>query len=159
MRYKFGVELANQMRKDKRIYLLCADIGFNIFDTIKSEFPDRILNTGITEQATIGMAAGMAQEGLIPVVYTITPFLLERPFESIKINIMIQKQNVKLVSYGDYPDLGPTHVTSDVDLLCEALKIKLVKPESGDETIKETIKMFKNNKPQFMYLKKDEKTI
>ncbi len=154
MRYNFGVQLAEEMEKDKSIYVLVPDIGFSVFDTIKEKFPNRIINTGIAEQATIGMSSGMAMEGFKPVVYTITPFLLERPFEQIKLNIMQQKQNVKLVSYGDYPDLGPTHVTSNLSLLCEALKIPLLEPKSVEETIQMTKDMFKHNKPIFMYLSK-----
>jgi len=154
MRYKFGKELARQMEKDKNIHLVVADIGFGIFDTIKELYPDRLHNVGIAEQAAVGMASGMAMEGLKPVVYTITPFLLERPYESIKLNVMQQKQNVKLVSYGDYPDLGPTHITSDLDGLCKCLKIPLLKPKSIEETIQMTKDMFKHEDPIFMYLSK-----
>jgi len=154
MRYSFGKQLAEEIRKDPSIYLLACDIGFGVFDTLREECPDHFINTGIAEQATIGLASGMAMEGLKPVVYTITPFLLERPYESIKLNVMQQKQNVKLVSYGDYPDLGPTHITSDLEGLCKCLKIPLLKPKSVDETIQMTKDMFKHNKPVFMYLSK-----
>ena len=157
MRYKFGKLLAEMIKKDPKIYVLCADIGFGVFDTLKAETPDHLINTGIAEQATIGMASGMAMEGYKPVVYTITPFLLERPYESIKLNVMQQKQNVKLVSYGDYPDLGPTHITSNLELLCEALKIPLLKPKSVDETLSMTKDMFKHKNPIFMYLSKAPK--
>ncbi len=154
MRYAFGKELCNCMETDNKIFLLCCDIGFGIFDEVKKRFPSRLINTGIAEQATIGMAAGMAMEGLRPVVYTITPFLLERPYESIKLNVMQQKTNVNLVSYGDYPDLGPTHITSDLEGLCKSLKIPLLKPKSVEETIQMTKDMFKHKNPIFMYLSK-----
>ncbi len=154
MRYAFGKELTKQMEKDKSIYLLCADIGFGVFQIIKEKFPDRLINTGIAEQATIGLASGMAMEGLKPIVYTITPFLLERPYESIKLNVMQQKQNVKLVSYGDYPDLGPTHITSDLEGLCKCLKIPLLKPKSVEETIQMTKEILSHKDPVFMYLSK-----
>ena len=55
------------------------------------------------------VASGMALQGLKPWVYTITPFLIERPFEQIKLDINQQKANVKLVGFADYPTLGPTH--------------------------------------------------
>jgi len=156
MRYSFGKQLAKEIKKDPSIYLLCVDIGFGVFDTIQKECPTHFINTGIAEQSTIGMAAGMAMEGLTPVVYTITPFLLERPFESIKLNVMQQKQNVKLVSYGDYPDLGPTHITSDLHGLCKCLKIQLLKPKSIIETIQITKNMFTNKSPIFIYLSKEK---
>ena len=64
---------------------------------------------GICEQSIIGFASGVALEGLKPWVYTITPFLIERPFEQIKLDIDQQKANVNLVGYADYPSLGPSH--------------------------------------------------
>ncbi len=157
MRYDFGKELARQIKKDRSIYVLACDIGFGVFDTLRKECPENFINTGIAEQATIGLAAGMAMEGLKPVVYTITPFLLERPYEAIKLNVMQQNTNVKLVSFGDYPDLGPTHITSDLDGLCKCLKIPLLKPKSIEETIQMTKDMFKHKNPIFMYLSKAPK--
>lgn len=154
MRYKFGEELCKYMERDKRIVLLVGDIGFGVFDLVKEKFPDRIFNCGIGEQAMVGMASGMAMEGLIPICYTITPFLLERPYEVIKLNVCQQKQNVKLISYGDYSDLGPTHITSNIDLLCECLKLKLYKPETVDEMLNNFKQIMEEDTPSFMYLKK-----
>ena len=70
---------------------------------------------------------------------------------------MQQKQNVKLVSYGDYPDLGPTHITSDLEGLCKCLKIQLLYPKSVEETLKMTKEMFEHKNPIFMYLSKAPK--
>ena len=57
----------------------------------------------------IGVASGMSIEGLKPWVYTITPFLIERLFEQVKLDIDQQNVNVNLVGFADYPNLGPTH--------------------------------------------------
>ena len=51
MRYIFGKTLAELIEKDKSIYVLVADIGFGVFDTLKKECPDHLINTGIAEQA------------------------------------------------------------------------------------------------------------
>ena len=64
---------------------------------------------GLTEQSITSIAAGLAIEGLKPVVYSLTPFLLERPFEQIKIDIDEQCLPVMLVGNADYPTHGPTH--------------------------------------------------
>jgi len=154
MRYDFGKLLVEYMQKDPSIYLLCCDIGFGVFDLVKKKFPDRVINTGIAEMATVGIASGMAMEGLKPIIYTITPFLLERPFEAIKLNVCQQKQNVKLISYGDYPDLGPTHITSDIDGLCNCLKLKLYKPETVEDMENNLRMIMESDEPSFLYLKK-----
>ena len=109
MRRAFGKFINELAKKDKKIILIVGDIGYGIFDDFRKNHPKRFFNLGICEQSIISAASGMALEGLKPWVYTITPFLIERPFEQIKLDINQQKVNVKLVGYADYPTLGPTH--------------------------------------------------
>ena len=113
MRRKFGKIINQLAKKDKKIVLLVADIGYGIFDDFRKEHPDRFFNLGICEQSIISFASGLALEGLKPWVYTITPFLIERPFEQVKLDINQQKANVNLVGFADYPTLGPTHAEMD----------------------------------------------
>ena len=109
MRRTFGKIISELAEKDEKIYVLVGDIGYRVFDEFREKYPDRFINMGICEQSMIGVSAGMALEGLKPWVYTITPFLIERPFEQIKLDIDQQNVNVKLVGFSDYPTLGPTH--------------------------------------------------
>ena len=109
MRRIFGKIIDDIAKKDKKIILVVGDIGYGIFDDFRKNHPKRFYNLGICEQSIIGFASGMALEGLKPWVYTITPFLIERPFEQIKLDINQQKSNVKLVGFADYPTLGPSH--------------------------------------------------
>ena len=85
MRRKFGQTICDLAKKDKNIVLLVGDIGYGIFDKFREEYPKRFFNLGICEQSLISAASGMALEGLKPWVYTITPFLIERSSEQIKI--------------------------------------------------------------------------
>ena len=109
MRREFGKIINEIAKKDKKVVLLVGDIGYGIFDDFRRDNPDKFYNLGICEQSLIGVASGMALEGLKPWVYTITPFLIERPFEQIKLDIDQQKANVNLVGFADYPTLGPSH--------------------------------------------------
>ena len=109
MRRIFGKVINEIAKKDKKVILIVGDIGYGIFDDFRKNHPNRFFNLGICEQSIIGFASGIALEGLKPWVYTITPFLIERPFEQIKLDIDQQKSNVKLVGFADYPSLGPSH--------------------------------------------------
>lgn len=154
MRKAFGRTIAEIINKDKRNYMLMCDIGYGVFDELQRDNPDHLINTGIAEAATIGMASGMAMEELRPWVYTITPFLLERPFEQIKIDVVGQKQNVKLVSYFDYDIMGTTHRTNNVAEICKILKIDMIAPKSYQETVDVINSISGEDKPYFIYLTK-----
>jgi transketolase len=157
MRRQFGKTMIDLAEKDDKIYLLTGDIGYLIFDDFRKKFPDRFFNVGIREQSMIGIAAGMALEGLKPYVYTITPFLIERPFEQIKLDIDQQKVNVKLIGYADYPQHGPTHSEIDAKWLMSRFKnIISYFPQNSEETAKALYDSYDNGKPTFISLKKDK---
>ena len=108
MRRAFGKTIVKLAEKDEKIILISGDVEQEM-DEYKKKFPRRYINAGLCEQTMISMAAGMAAEGLRPYVYSITPFLIERPFEQIKIDIDEQNLPVTLIGNSDYPSHGPTH--------------------------------------------------
>ena len=157
MRRKFGKILNNLAKKDKKIILLVGDIGYGIFDDFRKEHPKRFINLGICEQSLIGFASGLALEGLKPWVYTITPFLIERPFEQIKLDVDQQKANVKLVGFADYPSLGPSHSELNAKKLMQLFKnVKSFFPKNSLETEKVIYKCYKKIGPTFVSLKSDK---
>jgi transketolase len=158
MRRIFGELIYELAKKDKRIVLLVGDIGYGIFDKFRKNIPERFFNMGICEQSLIGTAAGMSLEGLRPWVYTITPFLIERPFEQIKLDIDQQKTNVKLIGFADYPKLGPTHKELDAKKLMKLFSnISSYYPKNSFET-KKYVKSINNKKgPCFLSLKTDKR--
>lgn len=119
-------------RKDKRYYLLVCDMGFGAIDKLKDEFPERVINCGIMEQGTVGIAAGMSMSGLIPIVYSIVNFLVYRSLEQIRNDVVLQKLNVKFISTGvnDYfKFLGPSHCCGNDDIaLMKLIKMKTYDP-------------------------------
>jgi len=108
MRRAFGKAVLRLAEKDPNVVLITGDVEQEIAE-YKEKYADRYFNFGLCEQSTISAAAGMAAEGMRPVVYSITPFLIERPFEQIKIDIDEQDLPVILVGNSDYPTHGPTH--------------------------------------------------
>lgn len=116
MRRDFHPLLLAHMRANPRIWLIVPDLGYRMLDTCFAEFPERCHNVGAAEQAAMGIAVGLADEGLIPVVYSITPFLLYRPAEWIRNYLGRENAGVKLLAAGrheggveDYAHDGFTH--------------------------------------------------
>ncbi len=121
MRWEFQLAFYALMQIDPRIVLLWADVGAGLFVKHRADFPKRVINIGICEQATVSMAAGMAMEGLRPVVYTIMPFLIERAFEQIKIDVDQQNLPVGLVGHSN-AESGPTHQELNGIVILDLLK-------------------------------------
>jgi len=156
MRKEFGKIITELAQKDDKVYLLVGDIGFAIFDDFRKKFPKRFFNLGACEQSIISISSGMALKGLKPYVYTITPFLIERAFEQIKLDINGQNVNVKLVGYADYPTLGPTHSEIDANWLMSRFKnIISYFPKNSEETRKFLLKSYNSRRPAFISLKKN----
>ena len=108
----FAYELYQTMSSNPDVYLIVGDLGYKMFDTIKDDFPDRFINTGAAEQSMMGVAVGLALEGKIPVVYSITPFLLYRCFETIRNYINHESIPVIMAGGGrdkDYEHDGFSH--------------------------------------------------
>ena len=84
MRRRFQELLTEEMKTNEDIVLLVGDVGYKVFDHLREEYPRRVINPGAAEQLMIGMGVGLALDGKIPVCYSITPFVLYRPFEFIR---------------------------------------------------------------------------
>ncbi len=156
MRRTFGKIISELADSDDKVYVLVGDIGYRVFDEFREKHPHRFINMGICEQSIIGVSAGMALEGLKPWVYTITPFLIERPFEQVKLDIDQQNVNVNLVGFADYPSLGPTHSELDGKRLSQLFhNITSYFPKDGNETQLMIRQAYENDGPTFTSLKSD----
>ena len=156
MRRRFGKVIDKIAKSDQKVVLLVGDIGYGIFDDFRKNHPKRFFNMGICEQSLISFASGLSLEGLKPWVYTITPFLIERPFEQVKLDINQQNVNVKLVGFADYPKLGPSHSELDAKKLMSLFNnIKSYFPKDSDKTEKNVYETYESKKPSFISLKSD----
>lgn len=133
MKAIFANRLTDIALQDARVTLLTGDYCFGMFDRLKNERPNQYLNCGVAEQSMVGIAAGMAIQGLLPVLYTITPFLLERALEQIKLDVLSQGLKVILVGFDDYPNDGPTHTSVAPLAMCRLIGLNCFEPRTIDE--------------------------
>jgi transketolase len=115
MRRCFAELLYSSMKNNKNIILLTGDLGYGMFDKIREDLPEQFINCGSSEQLMLSMAVGLSHENKTPVVYSITPFAIFRPFEIIRTYINYEIINVKIIGGGrndDYP-YGISHSGHD----------------------------------------------
>ena len=112
MRKNFYKYLTSLFKNDNRTVILLGDIGVFSLKPAFDHDPSRAYNLGIMEQSMIGAACGLSKSGFIPFVHSIAPFITERSYEQLKLNLGYEKVNSFVVSVGnsyDYAGLGCTH--------------------------------------------------
>lgn len=151
MRDAFISTLEKLAQKDKKIILIVNDQGAPSLDNFKKNLPNQFLNSGISEQNIIAVAAGLSIKGFKPYIYSINSFIIYRTIEYIKIDLCAMNQPVKIFGVGSgysYPEDGPTHhSTEDVSLIGSLPNIELYNP--SDSIIMKHIvhKVYKSKKP------------
>lgn len=159
MRTTFVNTLKELARKDDRIFLLTADMGYSVFESFRNEFPDRFLNTGIAEQNTIGVAAGLAMSGKIVYVYSIIPFVTMRCFEQIRLDLAYNNTNVKLVGVGAGFTYGPFgashHAIEDIAIMRSIPNMTVLCPGDPIETEQLVLRSYETYGPMYIRLGKN----
>jgi transketolase len=154
MRKQFAEFLHSEMSQNEDIYVLTGDLGYGLWDRIKIDYPDRFINFLSSEQLMVGAACGMAMEGKIPVVYSITPFVLYRPFEWIRNYLNHESIPVKLVGGGrdkDYGYLGFSHWAEEDEKVMSVFKnIQFYKPKEFTKEI--GLNLIYNKQPSYLNL-------
>ena len=158
IRGEFAAELYEWMSRDESIVLVVGDLGYGIFDCHFRDFPDRCFNVGAAEVAMMGIAVGLVLEGKKPFVYSITSFLINRPYETIRLYINHENIPVRLIGSGrdkDYHIDGWSHDCSDIKPIMDTFtNIEQYWPDLKAEIPMMVYKMVKNNVPTFISLKR-----
>jgi len=125
VRNTFADTIYEAGKNDKRVAIVVADISpAGSMQKFRDEFPERFINTGVSEQIMIGLCAGMALRGMRPFAYTIATFTFYRPFEFVRDDLCYQKLPVTIVGIGGgvaYSTLGGTHHAQEDVVLASAL--------------------------------------
>jgi transketolase len=121
MRDRFATVTTELLDDDPRLAVVLAVISGERFKDAARAHPDRVIDVGIREQLLVGTAGGVALSGLRPIAHSFATFLVERPFEQVKLDITHQDVGAVLVSAGASYDVaagGRTHQSpGDVALL------------------------------------------
>jgi transketolase len=158
MRNRFAECIHSKMQVNENIYVVVNDLGYKMWDKIRAEFPNRFINTGAAEQTMIGVGIGLALNNKIPIVYSITTFLLYRPFEAIRNYLHYDNIPVKLIASGrgkDYSHDGISHwAEEDKDIMKILHNISSYWPDSVDEIEGLVDEMIQSNKPWYVNLRR-----
>lgn len=159
MRDAVARAITEAARERSDVILVVADISpAAALKTFLDENPSRIVDVGVSEQAMIGMAAGLAMTGLRPFCYTIAPFALYRPLEQIRVDLAYQDLPVVVIGVGaglSYSALGATHHTmEDVAIASAIPNLSIVAPCDPAETQAAVTASFALTGPMYLRLGK-----
>jgi transketolase len=153
MRAAFNKALLEIAKKDPRVYMILADIGYGEIEGFANAFPERFINCGVAEQNMTGVACGVAMEGNIAITYSIANFPTLRCLEQIRNDVCYHKANVKIVIIGGGMAYGPLgishHSTEDLAILRALPNMVVIAPCDIPEAIEATKAMMAYNGPVY----------
>ena len=153
MRRAFLSRVAEMIQNEEDTTFFTVDIGMWAIQDVLAEFPRRCTNVGIYEDGMISICAGMASRGLVPTVFGIQPYLIERTLEQIKMDLAYQKMGINVVGTGaavDYPKYGYSHYCAeDVSVIKMIPGCEFVAPGTAKEFIRLFNQSYRNGHPTF----------
>lgn len=153
MRQTFLSIVSDMIRNEPDTTFFTVDIGMWAIQDILKDFPDRATNIGIYEDGMFSMAAGMAMRGLVPTIFGIQPFLIERTLEQIKMDFAYQKVGVNIVGTGaaiDYSKYGYSHYCAeDLGIIKMIPGVEFIAPGTAKQFGKLFKQAYRNGHPTF----------
>ncbi|MBI3335004.1 MAG: transketolase [Candidatus Portnoybacteria bacterium] len=137
MRNAFIQTITELARKDKRIFLITGDLGYNVLEDFIQKLPNQFLNAGVSEQNMTGVATGLALSGKIVFTYSIANFPTIRALEQVRNDICYHSANVKIIAVGTGFTYGPLasthHGTEDLAIMRSLPNMTAVAPADAME--------------------------
>lgn len=156
MRKEFAQHIEKICSKNEKTVFITGDLGFMALENVQQAIGDRFINGGVSEQNIISMAAGMAYEGLIPICYSIAPFIVFRPAEQIRIDVCLHNLNVKIIGNGGgygYGIMGATHhAIEDIAVLSSFQHMRCFIPCCNEDVAQTTDALFAYVGPSYLRL-------
>jgi len=153
----FIIEITKAISKNRKIYFLSADFGAPALDNLRESFPDNFVHCGISEQAMIDVATGLALENNIVFCYAMAPFISLRAIEQTKCGPGLMSLPICLISVGvglGYADAGPTHYATE-DFACLRSIPRSTVYTASDSTVAMNLANYFVENPHFSYVRLD----
>lgn len=159
MRNSFINQLTHEAQNNKKIFLLCADLGYSVLESFRDKFQDRFINVGVSEQNMVGIAAGLSMEGYNVFIYSLGNFPTLRALEQIRYDVAYPERNVKIISVGAgfaYGPLGVSHhATEDISIMRSIPNILTCSPCDPHESMNIASLLCKHDGPAYIRLNKN----
>lgn len=156
MRGKFKQVVTELAERDERVVVILGDVSVYQFDAFRQRWPERFYNMGILEPTLISVTAGLSAQGFCPFVHTIAPFLTERCYEQIKLDLCYNRFGGNVVTCGasfDYAWDGPTHhAYTDLAILRLLPEMEVIQPGSTRELAVLLESQYANGRPTYFRL-------
>jgi len=156
MRKELSASLLKLSKLNKSFVFLTGDLGFMAFEELESSLGERFVNMGVSEQNMISVAASLAYDGFLPFVYSIAPFIINRPFEQIRNELGLHNMPVKIIGNGGgygYGIMGSTHhCLEDIALMRSVQNMKIFVPTYTDDVEEVLQLMITDKHPNYLRL-------
>ncbi|WP_312612970.1 alpha-ketoacid dehydrogenase subunit beta [Oscillibacter sp.] len=163
MRRAFLNRVAEMIRSEPDTTYFTVDIGMWAIRDVLRDYPARCTNVGIYEDGMFSVAAGMARRGLVPTIFGIQPYLIERTLEQIKMDFAYQKLGVNVVGTGaavDYPKYGYSHYCAeDAAVIKQIPGCEFVAPGSAKQFLQLFDQSYRNGHPTFFRVSDHPNTV
>lgn len=154
MRKNFIKTILELAEKDDNIWLLTGDLGFGVLEPFRDKFPNRFINVGIGEANMVGVATGLALRGKTVFVYSITPFLIFKCLEQIRM-LAHMDQHVILVGAGkdrEYENQGISHYADGDEEVMKILPLNILTPKTKEDVQEKVTEAYKGKGTYYLRL-------
>lgn len=153
MRRAFLKRVDSMIRNEPDTVFFTVDIGMWAIRDVLLDYPDRCADVGVFEDGLFSITAGMASRGLVPTIFGIQPYLIERTLEQIKMDFAYPKLGVNIVGTGaavDYSKYGYSHYCAeDAGLIKMIPGTDFIAPGTASEFLSLFNQVYRNGRPSF----------
>ena len=156
MRNAFAEAVVNLSKNNNKIVFLTGDLGYMALEVVREQLGERFINAGVAEQNMATMAASLAYEGFIPIIYSISPFITLRPYEQLRNDVCLHNLPVKIIANGGgygYGIMGSTHHNiEDIGSMRILPNMKVFVPFTKEDVTLSLQEMLIDKSPNYMRL-------